>query len=89
MGCSRREGAGGAQECPSPLGENFPKQGLKQGLLVHYEQVVNSKGGLGICPLCTGLKFKHKSAIWTFRVCTHCNMQAVLRNRLKTMEIEH
>ena len=28
-----------------PLGENFLKQGLKQGLLVHSEQIVKCGGG--------------------------------------------
>ena len=46
-----------------PLGENFLKHGLKQGLLVHSEQIVKCGGGHWISPLRTVLKFKHQSVI--------------------------
>ena len=40
------------------------KQGLKQGILVHSEQIVKGGGGHWISPLCTtALKFKHESVI--------------------------
>ena len=56
------EGAGGAANT-LPRGENFPKQGLKQGLLKHSEQIVKCGGGHWIFPLCTVSKFRHQSVI--------------------------
>ena len=47
--------------------EDFLKEGLKQGILVHSEQIVKVEGGHWIYPLCTTvLKFEHESVIWTF-----------------------
>ena len=48
-GLSRGEGAGGALERPL-LAEISLKQGLKQGLLVHMEQIVKGGGGHWISP---------------------------------------
>ena len=45
------------------LGENFLKQCLKQGLLVHSEQVGKGGGGHWISPLCTVLKFQNQSVV--------------------------
>ena len=61
MRLSCREGAGGAQA----LGENFPKQGIKQGFLVNSEQIIKGGGGHLISNLsfCTVLEFKHQSVI--------------------------
>ena len=56
------EGAGVAQEGP-PAMSKFLKQGLKQGLLVHSEQIVNGGGGRWISPLRTVLQFKHQSVL--------------------------
>ena len=52
LGCSRGEGAGGALSALL-RGENFHQQGLKQGILVHFEQIVKGGGGSWISPLCT------------------------------------
>ena len=46
-----------------PQGENFLKQGPKQGLLVHSEQIVKDGSGHWISSLCTVLKSKHQSLI--------------------------
>ena len=44
-----------------PLGESFLKQGPKQGLPVHSEEIIKGGGGHWISPLCTVLRFKHQS----------------------------
>ena len=44
MGHGRGKGAGVAPERP-PAREDFIKQGPKQGLLAHSEQIVNCGGG--------------------------------------------
>ena len=64
---SSREGHGRGARA---RGEIFLKQGRKQGLLTHFEQIVKCDGGHSNSPLCTVSRFKHPRVIWVFWVCS-------------------
>ena len=59
------DGGRGAQEWPPARGKFS-----KTGLLIHSEKIVKGGDGNWISPLCTVLKFKHQSVIWTCWVCS-------------------
>ena len=59
------------------LQENFLKQCLKQGLLMHSEQTVKGQGGQPISPLCTVLKLQSVLRTYSELILLVCTLQAV------------